>query len=78
MDVSQLYGNGDDDARDQQQADVYARAAVACAAQPRCTRFTVWGVDDSSSWLGADARALLFDDAFQPKPAWTAVDQILR
>jgi endo-1,4-beta-xylanase len=59
------------------QADVYAHAARACAAQPRCTRFGVWGVSDAASWIGAERRPLLFDAAHQAKPAWTAVSGAL-
>ena len=60
------------------QADAYRDAAAACEAVPACTRFTVWGVSDRDSWLGADKIPLLFDDAFQPKPALAAVREALQ
>ena len=50
-----------------------ARAAAACAAQPRCTGLTVWGVTDKWSWIGEDKRALPFDEMARPKPALRAV-----
>lgn len=55
------------------QAQVYADAGRACRAVPACTRFTVWGVADHVSWLQPDRLPLLFDDAFNPKPALEAL-----
>ena len=60
------------------QARDYAGTAQACAAEPRCTGLTVWGVTDEWSWLGADKRALLFDDRGDPKPVLAAVRRALR
>jgi endo-1,4-beta-xylanase len=55
------------------QAQQYAAVAQACQAVAACERFTVWGVTDKYSWLGADAMPLLFDVNEQPKPAYDAV-----
>lgn len=55
------------------QASVFAGAANACQAVAACTRFTVWGVNDKYSWIGADQIPLLLDSAFAPKPALRAV-----
>jgi endo-1,4-beta-xylanase len=55
------------------QAGVFGATAQACAAVPRCTGMTVWGVDDRWSWLGAAKRPLLFDADAHPKPALGAV-----
>jgi endo-1,4-beta-xylanase len=55
------------------QARAYGASAAACAAQPRCTGLTVWGVTDKWSWVGADKRALPFDEMARPKPALRAV-----
>ena len=60
-----------------QQAEVYRAAASACAESPNCKRFTVWGVGDKYSWLGADRVPLLLDANFQPKPALGVVRQTL-
>jgi endo-1,4-beta-xylanase len=57
----------------QAQADAYAAAGAACAANPRCTGLTVWGVTDRWSWKGAAAMALLFDADGKPKPALAAL-----
>jgi endo-1,4-beta-xylanase len=51
------------------QAGVFGATARACAAVPRCTGMTVWGVDDHWSWLGAARRALLFGADAKAKPA---------
>ena len=59
------------------QADVYRRAAQACAAVAACTRFTVWGVNDKYSWLGVDKLPLLFDASFAAKPALGAIREVL-
>lgn len=55
------------------QAEAYAATARACAAVPRCTGLTVWGVTDRWSWLGAQAQADLFDARGRPKPALAAL-----
>jgi endo-1,4-beta-xylanase len=59
------------------QTQVYGNAARACARVPACERFTVWGVTDSHSWLGADKAALPIDGAHRLKPAWTTITDAL-
>ena len=62
-------------------AATYREMARACAAQPKCDAFTVWGLTDNVSWInGSWSMAfpkpdypLLFDDAYVAKPAYTAV-----
>ena len=56
----------------------YAATAAACAAEPRCTGLAVWGVTDKWSWIGADKRALPFDEEARPKPALAALLRELR
>lgn len=51
------------------QRRAYAGAAGACAAEPRCTGLTVWGVTDKWSWIGEEKRPLLFDADARAKPA---------
>jgi endo-1,4-beta-xylanase len=62
------------------QASAFGGIATACYNNPKCIRFTVWGVDDGSSWINSwfqpDA-PLLFDRNFQPKPAWYSVKSAL-
>jgi len=59
------------------QARAYGAAARACAAEPRCTGLTVWGVTDRWSWIGADKRPLPLDGRGRPKPALAAVKDAL-
>jgi endo-1,4-beta-xylanase len=59
------------------QATVYKNVASACLANSNCTALLTWGVSDANSWIpGAYpgfGAALIFDQQFQPKPAWSAV-----
>ena len=55
------------------QADVFRELATACRIQPACVRFSVWGVSDAVSWLGASAAGLPFDAHYQAKPSWQAI-----
>lgn len=61
-----------------QQAQAYQTVAAACQAQPACTRLTTWGFTDAYSWRGAAEMALPFNVDYQPKPAWTALQRVLR
>jgi endo-1,4-beta-xylanase len=60
------------------QAAAFRDAAVACRAEPACARLTTWQLSDRYSWLGAERRPLPFDAALQPKPAWQALEQVMR
>ena len=67
-----------------EQVHIYADLARLCSDNPLCTRFTVWGIDDQSSFaninFGPDA-ALLFryDNAHNlvAKPAYFSVAAVL-
>jgi endo-1,4-beta-xylanase len=63
------------------QAQVYANTMEACRAQPRCKAVTVWGSNDKYSWIPAFfpgfGRGTPFDQNFQPKPAYTALRDVL-
>lgn len=60
-----------------QQAQTYANVATACRSVSRCVRVTTWGFTDATSWLGSAARALPFNVACRPKPAWWALERAL-
>ncbi len=70
----------------QQQANDYRQVLDICLNNPKCTAFITWGVSDQGSWLrGAHlgffnnptVEPLLFDDQYQPKPAYFAVQDVL-
>jgi len=62
-----------------QQAEVYRRIVELCLAQSRCKSIQTWGIADRYSWLnyapwaGPDVDPLLFNECFQPKPAYQAI-----
>ena len=74
------YVNGIPDSLLQQQANDYANLfKLFLKHKDKVTRVTFWGVNDGQSWLngwpvpGRTNYPLLFDRAFQPKPAYFAV-----
>jgi endo-1,4-beta-xylanase len=66
------------------QAKVYGDMLRTCLAAPNCTAFTSWGVSDKYGWARSPLqdqpweKPLPFDDAFRPKPAYTAMREALR
>jgi endo-1,4-beta-xylanase len=64
-----------------QQANDYAAVVNDCLAVARCVGVTQWGVGDADSWIpGAFAgqgAATMWDNNYQPKPAFTAVQTAL-
>jgi endo-1,4-beta-xylanase len=74
------YANGIPDSLLQQQASDYANLfKLFLKHKDKITRVTFWGVNDGQSWLngwpvpGRTNYPLLFDRAFNPKPAYHAV-----
>lgn len=59
------------------QAAVYRGAATACWDVAVCHSFTTWGFSDAVTWLGSATAPLLFNSAYDPKPALAAVEQAL-
>jgi endo-1,4-beta-xylanase len=60
------------------QAEDYRNIARACLNNAGCTAIQTWGFTDKYSWIGSHSHgtrghALLFDRAYQPKPAYRAV-----
>jgi endo-1,4-beta-xylanase len=64
------------------QAEIYRFIAKACVEDPGCTAFMTWGFTDKYSWVpgytkGAKGKALLFDEAYAPKPSYNALLEVL-
>lgn len=63
------------------QADVFRDAVRACLQASRCSGFATWGVTDRYSWIGDFYKGWdsgsLFDAAYRPKPACTAIEREL-
>lgn len=60
------------------QAEIYREIVRACLNNPGCTAIQTWGFTDKYSWIGSHShgsrgRALPFDRAYRPKPAWRAI-----
>jgi endo-1,4-beta-xylanase len=64
------------------QADIYRDVASACIESGVCKSMAVFGFRDSDSFLVTDrkrmdSRAMLFDDNYNPKPAYFALRDVL-
>ena len=59
-----------------QQANVYRRVLDICLRQPRCKGMQTWGFTDQYSWR-REFKPLLLDEAYQAKPAYSAIQQRL-
>ncbi|MFG2021531.1 endo-1,4-beta-xylanase [Actinomadura geliboluensis] len=63
------------------QANDYKKVVSARLAVSRCNVITVWGITDKYSWVPdtfpGEGAALLFDDNYNKKPAYTAVLEAL-
>jgi endo-1,4-beta-xylanase len=64
------------------QADYFSRLLSACLAVDGCVSYTVWGFTDAHSWVpsrfAGQGAATLFDEQLQPKPAYSALTDLLR
>jgi endo-1,4-beta-xylanase len=67
-----------DPAKLQRQARIYGEVTAVAMREKACTALLMWGFTDKSSWLpwfsdGKRGCGLIFDEHFQPKPAYTAM-----
>ncbi len=76
------YPENSSDAILRQQAGDYRTLLQTCLDNKNCTAFVTWGVNDLYTWLrdsnlgfyeNHTVKPLLFDDEYQPKPAYYAV-----
>ena len=77
MDVRLNDAGGTDQVRLEVQRVAYHDVVRVCVMEPRCEAVTFWGFTDAHTWITGD-RPLLFDAAYQPKPAYTGVLDALR
>src|SRR6516165_4875012 len=65
----------------QQQATDFANVVKDCLGVSRCVGVTQWAVGDADSWVpgtfSGQGAATMFDQSYNPKPAFTAVQQAL-
>ena len=64
------------------QRAAYETLLGICLANPNCKNFFLWGLNDGSSWIPGQypgkGAPLLFDDSFNPKPAYAGVQAGLK
>ncbi|MBN1934757.1 MAG: endo-1,4-beta-xylanase [Anaerolineae bacterium] len=69
------------EAKFERQAEVYRDAMQTCLDAEACTAFITWGFTDRYSWVPSSFKgsgsALLFDESYQPKPAYNALRKAL-
>ncbi|HEX4083476.1 MAG TPA: endo-1,4-beta-xylanase [Chthoniobacteraceae bacterium] len=60
------------------QADIYRKIVAICVNQPKCIIWDTWNVVDKYSWRRNEGPSnLLFDDNYEAKPAYYAVQAAL-
>jgi endo-1,4-beta-xylanase len=66
----------------EQQAQNYRDILNVCLNEPNCTAFIMWGMTDKYSWIPQTRQgygsALIFDENYQPKPAYQALLDALK
>ena len=64
------------------QAYVYKVFMQLTLAEPSCRTFMMWGFTDKYSWIPStfpgQGAALIYDENYQPKPAYTALFDVLK
>jgi endo-1,4-beta-xylanase len=63
------------------QAELYRSMLQICLDAPNCFSFTIWGVSDANSWRPGHfegyGAGLIFDEDYEPKPAYFTVRDAL-
>lgn len=84
FDVNMSGVSAPNSARDAIQAGIYYRMARACIESGDCHSFAQLGITDKETWYNymgpasANARPLMFDDQYRPKPAFFAFRNALQ
>lgn len=64
------------------QARIYQEIVRVCLSSPNCTAFVMWGFTDRYSWVPSFfpgfGGALILDESYGPKPAYSALAELLR
>lgn len=64
-----------------EQAEIYGRFLNTCLFVENCSEFRMWGFTDAYSWVPnqfeEDGAALIFDEQYNPKPAYDRLVEIL-
>ena len=65
----------------ERQANIYRDMFEVCLNAEPCTSFVLWGFTDKHTWLhdfrDPDEQPLLFDELYQPKPAYEALVELM-
>jgi len=81
MDVRTQYSKASEEEKLALQAEMYRAVFKACLETPMCEAFVTWGATDRHSWIpghtGQPDMPLLFDEQYQPKPAYHAIMELL-
>lgn len=86
LDVNLFGLRGSKEEKWAKQAEIYRDVVEAALESGVCKSITTWGLSDKYSWLllpefqilGGGEAPLLFDDDFNPKPAYFAVRDVLQ
>jgi endo-1,4-beta-xylanase len=66
----------------EKQAEIYKKLMEIALVFPKCSLFTMWGFTDAHSWVPnffkGTGSALIFDEQYQPKPAYYALQEALQ
>ena len=82
MDVRLQYSSASEEQKLASQSEMYRRVFTVCLQAPGCEAFVTWGPTDRHSWIpgytGHPDAPLLFDESYEPKPAYDAIMEVLQ
>lgn len=81
LDMKILDGQGTWEERLAKQAKAYGDLFRVCLRAKKCTQMLMWGFTDRYTWIanttGEKDVPLIFDEAYRPKPAYNAIQDVL-